>query len=325
MPRGNTELFQIVRAQALTIGGLTRLSREFPLGEGWHKLMARLQLNFTVGTGTTAISEGELGIIKSVRIVTDRGEILYNSVPGRILYRIDQVKTGTAAPKDAIAASTAVYTVYLNLWHVDPLLHVPEDSILNTARYSSLTFEITMGTVADLLGTPGTSSVTATLDMYVERSRGRLPKPIWPRFFQEIGLIANPVDASVLQTFPLERSADLGYKRLFLFSTAPYVAAGSPVSGPYVNTILNDITVDIDSGNAIDAVLADVVQRENKQFYSLEAVATGVFALEFLKDRSLKSGVYSGDKSRLNLKWTNQSLPGSPQVTAAYEAVRPLK
>jgi hypothetical protein len=323
MPRGNLEQFEVVRGATLTNSATTRITTPFPLGEVWTRMLLRVNLVLTIGTGTGAISEGELRYIKSIRISTDRGEMLVNNVPGRLLYRIDSIKAGTPAVKDAVAAATGTYRVPLVIWFWDPLANVPEDTLLNTARYSSLTVEVGLGAESDLLTTVGTATVATNLDIIIERERGRVPQPVAPQFFQEIGF-RGPVDPTTLVSVDMERSANMAFKRLYPFATSGALV-GVPFSGAVDDTIISDLTIDVDSGNAVDRMLSDIIQRGNKQDYSLETRITGLSILDLMKDGSIQSLLYSGDKSRLAVKWTNLTgLPATPQVTIGYEAIRPL-
>jgi hypothetical protein len=323
MPRGNLEQFEIARGLTLTNSATTRITTPFPLGEVWTRLLLRLNILLTLGTGAGAIAEGELRYLKSFRLSTDRGELLVNNVPGRLLYRIDSIKAGTPSVKDAIAAVTGTYRVPIMLWFWDPLANVPEDTLLNTARYSSLTLEVGLGAESDLLTTVGTATAATTLDIIVERERGRVPQQVAPQFFQEIGF-RGPVDPTTIQNVDLERAANMAFKRLYPFATSGALV-GVPFSGAVDDTVFSDLTVDVDSGNAVDRMLADILQRGNKQDYSLESRITGLTVLDLMKDGSIQSLLYSGDKSRLAVKWTNLTgLPTTPQVTIGYEAIRPL-
>lgn len=325
MPRGNAEVVEVARGVALTESAVVRVTTPFPLGEAWIRMMLRINIALTVGTGAGPISEGELKFIKSIRLVTDRGENLYNNVPGRLIYRLDAIKSKTVAAKDAIAAATATYRVHLNLHFIDKLMNVPEDTILNTARYSSITLEVGVGTVADLFTAPGTATETPTMDVYIERQKGRLPKPIAPQFFQEVGF-RGPIDPNSLLTIDLERAANLAYKRLLAFTGSGVgLLVGVPFSGTADSAVINELTLDVDSGPPIDRVLADVLNRMNKQEYSLEAVMVGWYIEDFVKDGSLNSSLYSGDKSRLTQRVTLAGGAANPaQLSLGYEGWRPL-
>src|SRR3989304_3300692 len=117
--RGNTELVNVFTGKSLNVGALNVLNEGFPLGEAWLRLILRLNIVLTNTTGTTAISEGELNLLKALTLKTSLGELLYNAVPGRPLYRLDEIKTGQPGVKDAIAVTAGTYRIQYNLWLVD--------------------------------------------------------------------------------------------------------------------------------------------------------------------------------------------------------------
>jgi hypothetical protein len=58
----------------------------------------------------------------------------------------------------------------------------------------------------------------------------------------------------------------------------------------------------------------------------LEAVLAGITAFDFVRDGSINSALYPGDRSRLQFKWTNKAgVAASDIVSLAFEAVRGLK
>lgn len=96
--RGNAEYVNIVTGQALQLNGKTVISDPLPVGEGWYRAMLRIGIVFTVGSGTTPITEGELHFIKNILFKTDRGEIICN-LPGKALYKIASYKAGIVTPR----------------------------------------------------------------------------------------------------------------------------------------------------------------------------------------------------------------------------------
>jgi hypothetical protein len=323
MARGNTEIKEVFRGQTLTNGAITRFSTQFPLGEGWYRMALRFNQTLVLGTGTTALSENNLRLIRTITFKTDRSEYVFNSVPGRAIYRWDQALRGTAALSTLIAAASATYSTLINLWFVDPLAIKPEDTVLNTARYSAVTLELGIGTISDVLGTPGTATIAVTVDCYIERSKGPLPDKVRPLIFSEYG-VRVPVDPTSIQTIDLERASNLAYKRWQYFACNTTTVVGVPYSGDASDAILTDVTVDHDGGRPFETILHPVLNAINKQDYALETAVVGQGITDFARDGSLNSQLYSGDKSRLRLLWTNGTLGTTPQVNLAYMATRPL-
>ncbi len=321
--RGNTEIKEVFRGRSLVGGAITRFSTEFPLGEGWYRMALRFNHTLVVGTGTTALAENNLRLLRSITMKTDRSEYVFNSVPGRAVYRWDQILRGTAALSTLIAAASATYSTLINLWFVDPLAIKPEDTVLNTARYSAVTLELGLGTITDVLGTPGTATISSTVDCYIERSKGPLPDQVRPLIFTEYG-VRVPVDPTTVQVIDMERASNLAYKRWQYFSCNTTTIPGVPFSGDASDTIISDVTVDHDGGRPFETILHPVLNAINKQDFSLEAAVVGQGVTDFVRDGSLNSQLYSGDKSRLRLLWSNNTLGTTPQMNLAYMATRPL-
>src|SRR5258708_23386483 len=186
--RGNSELIEVFRGRALGVGGPTTFQgQDFPYGEAWIRMLLKINVTLVLGTGPTEFSEALMRVVRAIQFQTDRSEIICNAAPGRLMYKIGVTKAGTPPDLDTFAAASATYTILIPIWFADPLMLKPEDTILDTRRYNSLVLRLTMGTVSDLLGTPGTASYTATLDCYVERLKGRLPDALRPLFFPEYG------------------------------------------------------------------------------------------------------------------------------------------
>lgn len=324
--RGNAEYVNLIAGQALTVNGKTVISDSLPVGEGWYRMNLRIGLVFVVGTGTTPITEGELHFIKNVLFKTDRGEIICN-LPGKALYKIATFKAGLVAPrKDAIAAASATYYVNLPIYFCDHYrtMDRPEDTILNTKRYSSMTIEIQLGTVADLLSTVGTSSVSATLDVEVVRTKGLLPKQGEP-----LAVISydyrNPIDANVLQYVLLERAQDLAYKRLYIHSCTGG-SAGVPWQGVNSDAIQNIVSIKDQSGFIIKDRIHRMIQESNQVDCSLESIVTGVEMHDFVQEGSIQAALATAGKSLLQYQWTNQGGVGANSiVTIASEGIRSLK
>lgn len=321
--RGYTEVANVISGAALTVNGSTTFSREFPTGEGWHKMNLRVGFVVTIGTGAGPVTEGELLAITGVLLKTDRGELICN-LPGRALYKIATIKAGSPPRKDAIAAASATYYVNLPIYFVDRNLVRPEDTILDTSRYSSVSLQITLGGLANLFTTPGTATLTATLDVDIERTFGALPKESKPLFHVSYDF-RPPVDANTTTSIDLERSPDMSVKRFYIHSGTSGTA-GTPFSGTNSDAVQNVINLK-DQNRFIHKDRIHVMIRDhNKDMYSLESVLTGVEVLDFVRDGSLASCLATGDKSVLQYTWTNQGGVGANSiVTVAHEAIRTLK
>lgn len=321
--RGYLEHPNFINGAALNIGNSTPFQKEFPVGEGWYKAQARFNITLTVGTGTTPISEGELLFIKKVFLKTDRGEILCN-LPGRAIYKIGVYLSGQTPRKDAIAAANGTYRVNLPIYFADPRMMRPEDTILNTARYNTLSMDVTLGSVSDLLGVPGTATVAATLDFEVERSLGRLPDEALP-FGHMSYDYRQPADASSRTEVDLDRAPDMSIMRLFVHSSANGIA-GIPWSGANADDVQDKVTIK-DQNKPIDKDrIHAMIQEGNKIDAGLESIIAGVEVFDWVRDGSITSALATGDKSMLQYTWTNQAgVIAGDLVSVAQQMIRTLK
>lgn len=321
--RGYLETANILTGGALNQNGNTTFGKDFPMGEGWFKMLLRFNHVLTIGTGTTAVTEGELLIIKGVLFQSDRGEVFCN-LPGRAIYKIAIYQTGQVPRKDAIAASNGTYRVTLPIIFADLRMNRPVDTSVDTSRYNACKLIVTYGGVADILGTPGTATLAPTLDIDVERTLGKLPpkgKPMMHVNYQA----QQPVDASVLTSIDLERSADMNVKRLFVHSCTSGTA-GQPWSGANSDAIINVIQVQDQNRNMCRDRIWAMIQDGNKVDALLESVISGVIVFDFVRDGSITSALQTGNKSVFKTQWTNQGgVAANSLVTATGEQIRTLK
>jgi len=317
------ENISISQGETLNVSGTTTLGRHFPLAQGWHKLMIAFNVAVTIGTGTGAIADGLQRLVKRVLLRTDRGEIICNAC-GRFLAIVENAKTGTTPYNDTLAAASATYTQYLTIFFSDPRLLRPVDTILDTARYNNLSLEITLGTVADLFTSVGTSSIAVTTDIVVNRTREVLPPEARPLFYVSYEN-AQPTPAANA-FIDIDRAPDLAIKRLYIAATTDGTA-GEQWSGTFVNTIQNRCSVKDSSSYYIQDRLDEGVRADNKTHYAFETIKTGIQIHSFTSDDSVNSALYTGDKSKLQYVWDNQALGGltTPQVCLSWEGVRGLK
>jgi hypothetical protein len=320
--RGNLERPNVINAAPLNASAQTTFSKELPVGEGWYGVYLTINIALTIGTGTTPITEGELLFIKNVQLRTDRGEIVCN-LPGRAIWKIAAIKSGALPHKDAIAAATATYRVHLPIFLADFWMLRPEDTVLDTERHNSLTLSVTLGSVSDLLTTPGTAAIVCTLDVELERSFGALPDGGKP-----IGFInydsRPPVDANSTQFIDLERASDMSIKRVYLH-TGSSGTGGIPWSGTNSDTRIASLNIKDQSRQIEKDRLWESIQYQNKLDAKLESLLSGVVWFDFVKDRSILSAMATADKSLLQMVWTNETAAANNITTLTQENIRTLK
>jgi len=320
--RGNTERVNFVRASALNINGSQQYSDRFKMGHGWLSMEIHIAAAVVIGTGSGVISDGLLRFVKKVLLKTDRGELICN-LPGRALFYIAAYRMGCRPQLTTLAAGTATYDIYLTIFFTDEDMIRPEDTILDTSRYKSVDLEIQLGGVADLFSTVGTSSVTATVDIDVERTYGALPDKAKPIYFVNYDS-RPPQDASVNPNIELEKSADLSYKRLFVFTGASG-AAGIPWSGDANDTYPQRANIQDQDRFIEKDRIHTFVQAHNKSRAQLETVLAGVEVYDFCMDRTIFSALSSGDKSALQYALTQSGAAANAIMTLSHEGIRNLK
>lgn len=345
MARAYTEKMNVIQAAALNPGGRSVFTNQLPLGEGWYRMDLRFNILFTVGTaaGITAGADYELRVLRSIQIRTDKGEIICN-LPGRALHKIAWIKSGSEPYRDIFAAVGAPtnYSVHVPIYFADPHAARPEDTALDTARYNSVTLDITMGPFADLTNAVGTGTYTATLDVDLIRSKGPLDKDARPVAHISYDF-RQPVDAFTTTVIDLERATDLWLRRLYVHSTVAGLPLnnGQPLWGTNSDAIQNLVNIQDQSGFIVQQRIHQMVQMGNKIEYDLASYADDVAAPannhgiaiagwevhDFMAvDDSINSALFTGNKSILQYRWNNQAgVAANSYITAVTESHRTLK
>ena len=65
--------------------------------------------------------------------------------------------------------------------------------------------------------------------------------------------------------------------------------------------------------------------RLNREDYALETRLNGWEIFDLVRDGSHQSAMYSGDRARLQQKWSVGTLGTTPQVTVGYEGYRTIR
>ncbi len=329
--RGNYETVEILRGYALNIGGPTYITSPIPVNNPVIAAVIRINIALTVGTGTGAITEGELLFTKAISFRSDKNEFFLKNVPGRGLYRLNQLEFGTQGQKDAIAASNGTYSQLYVLPFVDFSMRHPYDTVFDPQGrgYKSVELAITVGGVADLLGTVGTSSVTATADLeFVQMRETVVPAGIKPRYVREIGNV-QPANLASQLFQDLERSPDLAYTSL-LVQTANSATVGVPFTGTPANTTLTDISVETNNSYPIKSILYALLNYFNNYRVANAAWPAGYVYLDLLgygrqeQDGSYLGALYSAKYGKLRINSTVGTLSTS-QLSILYDSIRDLK
>lgn len=325
MPRSNITPENVVRGFPVNLNGRTQISNQFPMGPGYYEMHLRLNIVLTVGTAATPLAEGELNFLRQIRLQTDAGEVLVDNLPARALFKAAIAKTGCVPRKDAIAAASATYRIDIPIFFVDYKALRPEDTVLDTSRYNSITLDLVTGPLTDLFTSPGTGSVVLTADIDIVRSKGRWDSLNAPPvgYIQYSG--RPPVDAASATSIDLERATDLTTKRMYVHTSTSGVA-GQPWYGANSDAIIDVANLKDSDTNYIRDQTWAMVQDRNKIKFALESVVAGMTVYDFIEDGSLKSGLYTGDKNMLQFLWSNQAGVGANSIvslmTESYRAFK---
>jgi len=306
---------------AINKSAITILRDAWPLAEGWYTMLITLKIVLTNTTGTTAISEGFLNLIKDIMLKTDRDGIIFKA-NGRQLIRRAQKVLGTLPQFDTTTVTAGTYYIHLPIHFANPSAQRPEDTILNTARYKNIELHITAGNVADIMTTVGDSAVTLTADISLVRTQFPVDQMNAPIFLPYLmGL--PPVDPAVQQYIDIEKNLDMAIIDLSLFTTNS-ATAGVPCSGTPTDTVLNLITLYDNFNMPFRNIPFNQLQKDNKHQFQLESFIAGMAILDFAPNDSNFAGYMTGDKAVLQAQWTNGTLSTS-QVTAFIDGLKRIK
>lgn len=307
----------------VTGGAPNNFGANFPTGLGWYKTRMRIRIAVVIGTGAGLIANSGLLFIKNIFMKTDSNEILCN-LSGVALRRMLQFENETEMfGATQVAAATGNTDIFLEIPHALPKgWKRPHDTILDTGRYKSLNFQITVGTIADLFSAPGTATVTATISMEAVTTADIVPENAQPNLYRSFFSLA-PVVPTVATFVELDRAQDMSILKM-LVGTTSLATAGVAFTGAGSDIIINDFDVKDQNKFYQQSRLWGFAQADDKSDYSLEAIQAGFTAVEFAKDRSVYSALYTGNKNQIRLVWRNGTAIGTDQVSVAYDAVRKL-
>lgn len=271
---------RILNAKNLVVGDSATF--DVPLDKkGWFLILLELAITLAVGTGTTAKSEGELNIYKNITFETDLDKESHNA-PARAFFRYGQFAQRNAPTKDAIAATDGTYRTMVPLLFGDPLSRDPVGTILDARRYETAQVKVQLGTVADLLGTPGTAAISAaTLSAVALKTNYDLPVTFSPkayRYFKGLQAV-NHTDLEL----KVRRVPDLRLRRL-LYMLAQSSVAGVPFSGTPGDSGITNIKFDVGNTLQMNTIPRRMLADDNQRFYQLASRPAGWNMLDFMPE-----------------------------------------
>lgn len=272
---------KIINAKPLLVGDMTPI--DIPLDKrGWAFGLVEILFTLVVGTGTGAKSEGELLLTKNLAFETDIDKESHNA-PGRAFYRYGQFAQSVAGTKDAIAAANGDYRVQYPIFWADLLSKAPHETMFDARRYDQAQLRVQLGTVADLLTTPGTAAISAaSCTITALKTNFDLSSNWAPRFYRYFKGLAAVNHTDLAQK--IRRVADLRLRRLF-YLLAQSATAGVPFSGTPVDTGVTNVKFDIGSNYEMNAIPRRQLSDDNNRYYKLiGGRPTGWHMLDFMPE-----------------------------------------
>ena len=164
----------IIAGQVVPWAGVTTISREFPLGMGYKTIRLIINAGFDWTNSTVNDRHALYNVLNSVNLKTSAGEVIYNMVPGRAIYEMNGLFNHVMPNHDILIGADATYRAVLDLPLCFPFLDRPEDTILDTKRYSNLELQLVWGSGLDCVSELTGETFTPTLDVEVIRTMAPL-------------------------------------------------------------------------------------------------------------------------------------------------------
>lgn len=306
---------------ALKIGDTTSIEKEITFTKkGWFAALLELAITLTVGTGTGAIANSEMNFFKNLVFGSDLDGDSHMG-PAIAFWNYASLVKEVAVPKDAMAAASATYRLSVPLFFADPLSKVPEQTLFDQRRYDAGYCKITCGTVADLLTSVGTSSVTAAASMTALETREDLPAGFSPMFYSFMKTMAavNHTDLLLkIQRLPNQRLR----RQMYMLCTG--ATAGVPFSG--VPADLGITNISIDNGKSYEMRNVSRTQIQNDNLGDFKRRSTGVYMLDFMRTGDLDESLimHPSVRSKHDMTWDTDTATATT-VNMLADFVQELK
>lgn len=316
--------YRYIGRNALTAGALHTFNVDFPVGEAYAAMHLVFTGTATVGAnpvGATAFTQALLELFTSIQVEVPRDGLIINA-PAKALYKIAQVKEGTAPQYSdgGFAANTAAaynFRVNVPIYFADPRKTYSFVGALQTDRYNKITLRIATALASAMLKVAHSSGGGITLsnlnvDVAVVSIEGEVPASIkvWP-IVRKILLEGGAKNVASETLVELERSYNRSLQRVYVMANNNSTT-GVPCSGEGVNTIMDVLQLESDKRVHFQNTPAAMIQDINKLTYDMESVPAGLVVIDPALDGDNSSSLPTGDKSRLQAKYTLQSsLPSN--------------
>jgi hypothetical protein len=226
----------ILTGQALPVNGNPFTFDRFPIdGYGLTKIRLILCLTTSVGAADP-ITWGAYQYIKGITLYDNLDQYYFQNVPGMALYRVNSKFDKCQPYHQPILAAAGTYLAVLDLPLVFPFVYRPEDTILETKRINRLTLELSLGTIADVLVTPGANTLAVTLGIELIGTRasvgynqqGQKDPENAKSYFHSFMRTYPMLHADVRRDWQLDAAADLFMLGFMMYN---HGASGLPFIG----------------------------------------------------------------------------------------------
>ena len=317
-------------------------STQLPMGgEGWYKARVVLHVTPTHTTATNPIVLGGYKLLHNVLVTTSKNEIIC-SCPGLGLYYLNWLLNKKQPFFEINAGTTATeYDIILDIPFSHPLLGRQEDLIVDTGRYSSITFDLDVGGPADFFGagSEGDAALAITCDISIVRSKSAFEltgRPISHPFIKHL-----PPYALAQGYTDIESAKDLTLLGFYAFvQNMDASACFDPIVGVPFSGVPGDFLQNISFGDNIIQLLQNIQMdffKEERGLYGgvdhpdeVAAIGDdllGCFPYIFAQEGSIRSGYWTGAKSEIRLTHNAAPIgaPVTPQVDVVIVGFRDLR
>ena len=337
-----TEEVVLFTGRTLPPSATTTINTDFPIdGCGWERI--RISLTGVLAAVATPFADGLYRFLKGITLKTSRGEYIYDNVPGMAVYRLNQMFYHADPDHDRMLAAGGTFTAVLDLPLGMPFLNRPEDTFLDTSRYSNVELQLQTGGLAVFApAAPATCPVTFGLSIVRTLSalgKDGKSKPVNHPYFKAYQNIAT---ATTL-LWDLESSLDLGLFGFFLQNHDVLLIEGAvPFCHPAAGNVdhIQTITFRDSLRNYVDSVPLEVWRKKRRdltpyQFYDGQApavVATeiatsslGIYPHFFVKHGSVNEQFATGRKSLIQVRFTLNAAAGTERADLCVFGQRGLR
>jgi hypothetical protein len=324
--RSSTKYYTL-KNTPITLGTLNVFSSQLPR-TGFLRCIHLFFKNVTtIGTGTTIIPEGDLSIVRKINYYTNTDDRPLNNLNGRSAFHLAKYENGGVGPaRVAFAAANGTYTSHIPINFVNNCAYRPDDTAFRLYGYKSITLELDMGGVGDLLTTPGTAACVMTCDIMFEYFEDlNMPAGLIPRYYRQFKNMPNfsPTSQTFLD-YDVTPKPSAGIPTDFIFEKALWFTVTAfttslpwtgTATGGYAAPVISELSFEVDQVPLQPSTSWGSLEARDVNRYGLVAINTGFALLDTMKPRMRNIGepLDTGGLSMLRSNIVNGS-GASPQV-----------